>query len=290
LIFTNLSQDHLDYHVNMESYFQSKKKMFHLPRSKNSFCLLNYDDQYAMRLRAEIKGPCWTYGQEKGADFRFKIKDSSQSGTVFELQKSSSCYEFHLPFRGDYNVYNAVAALSCSLLTGFNEKDCAKALRTFPGVPGRLESVRQGLQDFEVLIDYAHTPKALSAVLQNLKPTASRIKLVVGCGGDRDKDKRSQMADVALQFADQIFWTNDNPRFEDPQQIVKEALNHLNEGERKKITVELDRKKAIQKAIQSAHKGDLVLIAGKGHEQFQIVRDKKFPFCDREIALQFLKN
>lgn len=291
--FTNLSQDHLDYHGDMESYFQSKRKFFTQSRQKNSFCIVNQDDEYGRRLKQNEGKAFYTYGQDSKSDFCFKIKTRSRSSSVFELNSSFGKQEFHLPLVGDYNVYNAVLAISCALLTGFKAEDCVQALKTFPGVPGRLQKVSSSKNlPFEVLVDYAHTPEALDCVLSALRAGTGikKIILVFGCGGDRDKGKRKQMTEVALKFADQIFFTTDNPRFEDPKLIIEGAIAHLSSQQKEKITVELDRKTAIKKAIQFASAGDCVLIAGKGHEPFQIVKGKKIPFCDHKIALQCLKE
>ena len=293
LVFTNLSQDHLDYHGNMENYFQAKKKFFtqtENTQNKNFFCLVNQDDEYGKKLKRFIHSPCYTYGQDPSSDFCFKIKKLSKLNSVFELKSPSGIYEFFLPLAGEYNIYNAVAALACALLTGFKAEDCSKALKTFKAIPGRLQKVTDNKPPFEILIDYAHTPSALASVLKTLKTYAKKIIIVFGCGGDRDKDKRPQMIKVALQFADQIFFTTDNPRFEDPEQIVQDSLKSLSIKEKEKIIVDLDRKEAIKKAIQSAKQGDYVLIAGKGHENFQIVKDKKFPFSDNTTVQECLKE
>ena len=297
LVFSNISQDHLDYHGSMENYFLAKKKLFSLAEQssqKNLFYLLNRDDMYSHRIRSDLKKTTWTYGRSEGdleerskaSDFAFKIKKQTFLQTVFEVQSPFGRQDFCVGLTGEYNVYNAVAAVACALLTGFKPEDCQKALKSFKGIPGRLERVIGG-QDFEVFIDYAHTPTALWHGLKNLKNFFNPLILVFGCGGNRDKQKRSAMMKVALQFADQIFLTKDNPRDEDPELIVKDCLKGL-PPDLKKVTVELDRAKAIEKALKGCKKGSAVLIAGKGHEQFQILKDKKIPFCDKKTALQFL--
>ena len=294
MIFTNLTQDHLDYHKNMENYFQAKKKLFtqaEQERNKNNFCLVNQDDEYGRRLKNLIhSSPCYTYGQDPESDFCFKIKSQTNSKSVFELKSLSGHYEFLLPLAGDYNVYNAVSAISCAMLTGFKAKDCVNALKNFPGVPGRLEKVIHKNLPFDIFIDYAHTPSALFNVLQTLKNQAEKLILVFGCGGDRDQEKRPLMVGTALNFADHIFFTTDNPRFEDLDQITEQALKQSSAKGKSKITVELDRKEAVKKALQYARPGDCVLIAGKGHEQFQLIRDKRIPFSDKETALSCIKE
>ncbi len=293
LVFTNLTQDHLDYHGSMENYFRAKAKLFTQMEdgtNKSCFCLVNQDDEYGQRLKKMTQIPCWTYGADSASDFCFKIKSRAGFGSAVELKTPYGLYEFFLPLAGDYNVYNAVSALACALLTGFKGKDCLQALKGFPGAPGRLEKAPAKNLPFDIFIDYAHTPSALSCVLQALKNQGKNVILVFGCGGDRDQEKRPAMAGIALKFSDRIFLTTDNPRFEEPEQIARQALKQLSAKDRARITVELDRKEAIKKAIQSANSGDLILIAGKGHERFQLIKNKKIPFCDREIALDCLKE
>ena len=293
LVFTNLTQDHLDYHGDMENYFRSKRQLFFQAdraRNKNLFCLVNQDDRYGQRLKKLIRKTCWSYGQDQSADFCFTVKNRFSLSSVFDLRSPFGLHEFSLPLVGDYNIYNAVAALSCAMLTGFKAENCSQALKSFPGVPGRLQKVLPDNLPFKILIDYAHTPIALACVLSALKDHSKRVILVFGCGGDRDRGKRPQMVSTALKFADRILFTMDNPRHEDPEQIVKSAFKNLTGKERERIRVELDRKEAIKKAIQSAGSGDCVLIAGKGHESFQIIGDKKIPFCDNKTALECLKE
>ena len=292
LVFSNLSQDHLDYHGSMENYWTAKKKLFlqaEQSQNKNLFYLFNQDDIYSHKMQAVLKKPYWTYGQGESSDFCFKVKESSQLKTIFQLKSPYGQFDFSISLTGLYNVYNAVSALACAMLTGFKPEECQKALACFPGVPGRLEQLKTG-KNFDVFIDYAHTPEALSVVLKVLKSNFKAVILVCGCGGDRDKKKRPLMARTAVSLSDHVFWTNDNPRYEDPEQIAEEALKGINNEEKKKITVELDREQAIRKAIGFAKEGDCVLIAGKGHEQFQIIKDKKYPFCDKSLALNFLQS
>ena len=294
LVFTNLSQDHLDYHKNMDHYFQAKTKFFlqaYNSKKKNSFCLINQDDEYGKKLKNLIRSPCYTYGNTSQSDFYFKIKNQDSLSSLFELKTPSHSHDFFLPLTGDYNVYNAVAALSCAMLIGFKAKACAKALKTFPGIPGRLQKVLANKTlPFDIFIDYAHTPSALTCVLQTLKTQDQRILIVFGCGGDRDPGKRSPMMKAILNFSDQIVFTTDNPRFENPQHIVEQSLIHLSKKEKEKIHIELDRKEAIKKAIQLANQGDVILIAGKGHENFQLIKGKKNPFSDNQAALDCLKE
>jgi len=295
LVFSNLSQDHLDYHKTIENYFLSKQKLFlsaEQNSNKNLFYLLNADDIYSHKIKKHLKKPVWTFGQSPQADFRFQIQKATKKETVFKLQSSSINIELSSPLKGEYNVYNAVSAIACAVLTGFKVEDCQKALLMFKGIPGRLEKLKQD-EDFEVFIDYAHTPQALLLSLKTLKKEFPFLILVFGCGGDRDKQKRKPMMQVALQLADSIFLTTDNPRHEDPEAITQDML----EGQSlvHKVTKDLDRSSAIKKAIQLAKnqpnkKEVCVLIAGKGHETVQIIKGEKLDFSDKKMALQWIKH
>ena len=292
LVFSNLSQDHLDYHGSMENYWKAKQKLFlqaDQSQNKNLFYLFNQDDIYSHKIKSVLKKPCWTYGQGESADFCFKVKESSRLKTVFQLKSSLGSFDFSMSLTGLYNVYNAVSALACAMLTGFKPEECQKALACFQGAPGRLDRLNTN-KKFDVFIDYAHTASALSAVLKTLKPYFKRLILVCGCGGGRDKEKRPLMAQTAARLSDHVFWTTDNPRYEEPEQIAQEALKGISLEGKKKVSLELDRARAIKKALHFAKEGDCVLIAGKGHESFQIIKGKKQPFCDKTVALNFIKS
>jgi len=296
LVFSNLSQDHLDYHQTIEKYFLAKQKLFiqaELNPQKNLFYLLNQDDIYSHKIKKVLKKPCWTFGKSDRADFRFKIKTEERDKTVFELQSPGQKTEFYSPLKGEHNVYNAVSAIACVVLTGFKMEDCQKALADFPGIPSRLEKLPCGYR-FEVFIDYAHSPQALSFVLKTLRKEYGFLILVFGCGGDRDKQKRAPMMKIALEYADHIFLTTDNPRYEDPEKITQDMLK--GQAMTGQVTEELDRAEAVKKALELAElqaggkKNVCVLIAGKGHETFQIIKGKKIPFSDKQIALKLLRE
>lgn len=293
-VFTNLTQDHLDYHKNMETYFQTKKKLFlhGLSQShKNYFFLFNQDDPYGKRLQQEIRIPSYNYGQDPSANFYFKIIKRYLTHSLIQLNNQQESYTFKLPLCGDYNASNAVAALACAVLLGFNMKRACQSLENFTGVPGRLQKVIPKTPiDFDIFIDYAHTAQALASVLRALKSYGSRRIVVFGCGGDRDKDKRVPMLQAAIKESDHVIFTTDNPRFEDPQRIIDQVLKHFSKQDISRVSVELDRKKAIYKAITLAQKKDIILVAGKGHEQFQIIRDQKQVFCDKTVILEALKK
>ncbi|MDE0118603.1 MAG: UDP-N-acetylmuramoyl-L-alanyl-D-glutamate--2,6-diaminopimelate ligase [Bdellovibrionales bacterium] len=289
-VFTNLSEDHLDYHLNMSEYFQAKKKLFEMPLSlatgKNHFlAVVNLDDPYGIRLSREMKVPYISYGK-KEARFIYEILSSNLSGTWFNLHFDKKKIKIHLPIPGTYNVSNAAAALCCAQAAGFSLKEAAEALAHFPGVPGRMEKVSPPGHTPMVFVDYAHTPQALSASLSFLKQNkSSRLITVFGCGGQRDRKKRPLMAQIAEYLSDSVILTSDNPREEDPLTIVNDCMKGVKDKE--KFIIELDRKKAIKKALEKAKKTDLVFIAGKGHEQEQIIGSKRYPFSDNETVKEF---
>ncbi len=290
-IWTNLSWDHMDYHSGLEDYFQSKKKLFINNSDKNFFSIINSDDNYGQKLIKNLKSNCYTYGSKK-SDFNFKIKDQNLSKTVFDLKTPFGSTTVELPLLGYYNVYNAVASLACATIIGFKLEESKKALESFKGVSGRLQKVTDDKNSFQVFVDYAHTPLAIASVLKTLKTFKEDKNLIIvfGCGGDRDKEKRSPMVQEAIKFADKVFFTSDNSRFESPDNIVKDGLKDLENPQKMKVRVEMDREKAIKESIFFAKEGDIVLIAGKGHEKFQIVGERKIPFDDLEIAKKYLKE
>ena len=288
-LFTNLSQDHIDYHKNIEDYFLSKKTLFNMmEKSKeNSIAIINKDDTFGQRLLKELKGPCLSLGS-KNADFSFKIKEKSHKKTLFTIHTPHGITDILLPLTGTYNVYNAVSACASALMAGFSLESCKKALESFPGVPGRLEWITPANHPFQLCVDYAHTPDALRAVLTALRDQfeKGRIVTVFGCGGGRDRDKRGQMTQIALKLSNKVILTSDNPRWELPSQIINDCL--LPVKDKSLVKVFWDRKQAIKEAIVKASPGDCILIAGKGHETFQIIEGKKYPFNDREVAESFL--
>ena len=289
-LFTNLSRDHMDYHKNLEDYFQSKKKLFFLlsENSKNRVFLINRDDEWGRRLLKELKGPCLAFGAG-GGDFSFEIKKESLNHTLFEIHTSKGEGEVLLPMPGLYNVYNAAAACASALMAGFSLDSIKKALESFTGVPGRMERVTPPDHPFQVFVDYAHTPDALKTVLKTLKKQRAkkgRVVAVFGCGGERDRGKRGEMTKEALALSDKVILTSDNPRYESSGQILKDCLSDI-KG-KNAIQIQWDRSLAIKEAILKSRPGDLILIAGKGHESFQIINGKRHPFSDREVAKKTL--
>lgn len=284
-LFTNFTRDHLDYHGTMEKYFAAKKLLFEkwLPVSKKqAYGVLNADDSTI----AGFDPPVTTvrFGQKK-CEYQFEVLSSDLRGSRFRLKE----FVFELATPGTHNVYNAVGALAVALEAGVTKEVAAQALSRFHGAPGRLETVpnQKGLHIF---VDYAHTDDALKSVLQALrnlmKRDAGALWVVFGCGGDRDRGKRPLMMKAASSSADRVVLTSDNPRTEDPDAIIRDCLKDFS-GVRPHI--EVDRKKAIAFTLQSAREGDVILVAGKGHEDYQIVGDTKFPFSDVSVIKELLR-
>ncbi len=287
-LFTNLTQDHLDYHQTLEAYFECKSRLF-TGLSSQKFSVLNQDDVWTERLKAKVSSRVMTYGIRREADLRAQNIEWKAGRTHFNLVVQQEKIKVELPLIGTHNVYNALGALAVMRALGYDLKKAAAHLSSFGGVPGRLEAVDCG-QDFSVFIDFAHTPDGLENVLLSLKPYKERKLIVVfGCGGDRDKTKRPQMGKIASEHCDFVYITSDNPRSENPKTIAEEIRAGLAPGF-KDVSVVLDRRKAIRQALLSARKGDLVLLAGKGHETTQVIGDKALPFSDREEAQRVLNG
>jgi len=297
-IITNITQDHLDYHGTMENYAAAKKSIFtdYLQRYSVSgrppVSVLNIDDPTIAQWKSDIPGQVLTIGIDAPADYRATNIQFSANETRFRMELADAAVDFRTHLVGKYNVQNVLGAVALSHGVGLKLDDIRNGLDALEHVPGRLESVREG-QDFLVLVDYAHTPDALERVLTNARGmTQGRLIVVFGCGGDRDPGKRPLMGKIAGELADYVVVTNDNPRTEDPAYIA----NGVMEGVRasgvatEKVVLELDRRAAIGKAIAAASAGDVVVIAGKGHEDYQILGREKIHFDDREEARAFLRN
>ena len=288
-IFTNLTQDHLDYHGTMENYFAAKAKLFEMVAAQgHGHLIINGDDPWGRKLITlhESTGRVIRYGYGVSADYRAVNVRSDLTGTSFELEFKGRSFLVRLPFIGDFNVYNALGALAAAHSLGLNLRETLQHLRKAPQVPGRLERVSEHTRP-HVFVDYAHTPDALVnalATLRALKP--SRIITVFGCGGDRDRTKRPKMAAAAEQGSDICILTSDNPRSEDPADIMAEAAQGFTRHAR--VAKIIDRHQAIQTAIEGAREGDIVLIAGKGHEDYQEIQGVRHPFDDRKVARQLL--
>ncbi len=284
-IFTNLTDEHLDYHQTKEDYFFAKSHLF-TGLSHTATAIMNIDDEHGKRMINKIVGNVMTYGIKNRADVMAKNIQSSIEETLFILTSSSGEIEIQTSLIGLYNVYNILAAAASSLAEGVDLEIIQKGIKNLACVPGRLERVDFS-QPYTIFIDYAHTEDALANVLQSIKRvSASRIILVFGCGGDRDKTKRAPMGHVAEQLADVAIITSDNPRGEKPQVIIEEIIQGF---EKDNYCIIENREKAIKKALDMAEKDDIVLITGKGHESYQVIGNQKIPFNERAIIKQCLR-
>jgi UDP-N-acetylmuramoyl-L-alanyl-D-glutamate--2,6-diaminopimelate ligase len=281
-IFTNLTQDHLDFHPTMEAYFAAKRKLFAELAPVAS--IINVDDPYGARLAKELEYPV-TFGLHDEADYTAVDLKTGLQGSTFKVRSIEGELELRSPLSGQFNVYNMLGALAAARALGVSAETCAAAIATAGQVPGRFETVDDG-QPFAVLVDYAHTPDSLENVLRAARElTGGKLIVVFGCGGDRDRGKRPLMGEIAGRLADHVVVTSDNPRSEDPEAIIAEILAGSPAG----TTHQVDRRKAIGLAIAAADPGDVVVIAGKGHEQGQEFADGlKLPFDDVTVAHDIL--
>lgn len=295
VIYTNLTQDHLDFHENMKDYLDAKLKLFSglgkSGKAAEKFAIINADDIYSDNFRKAATGTVYTYGINGPADVMAKEINVSSKGVKFEVEGRWGRCPLKLQITGIFNVYNALAALTAAAAAGVPLETVRNGLEATRGVPGRFELVDQG-QDFAVIVDYAHTPDGLEHVLKTARQvTGKRLITVFGCGGDRDRTKRPLMGKIAVQYSDWTVITSDNPRTEDPLKIIGD----IEEGVKSSwsgggYVIEPDRRKAIRLAVQTAGKDDVVVIAGKGHEDYQIIGTRKFPFDDRQEAEEALKG
>ncbi len=299
-VFTNLTQDHLDFHADLEDYFQTKLRLFTglagaglKPRPKRA--IVNIDDERGDRVCRASAVPVWTYAIKRQADLRAEEVRLLLDGTRFTAVTPKGRFQVESRLVGEHNVYNLLAAVGVGLHEGLSPSQIQAGIKSVMNVPGRFERVDAG-QDFTVVVDYAHTEDALERLLtaaQRLK--TGRIITVFGCGGDRDRGKRPKMGRTAAKLSDLVIATSDNPRSEDPLAILKEVEGGLKAaieaGETQaRYEVIADRRLAIDAAIRAARPGDMVLIAGKGHEDYQIVGSQRVHFDDREVAKAALEK
>lgn len=284
--FTNLTQDHLDYHRTMDEYFSVKKRLFTQADAENR--VVNIDDRAGLLLASGLEDVI-TVGLSPDAEIRADEIELFPGQSRFRLFTPIGPAEVSLPLAGAYNVSNALVAAGCAYALGYTAQQIALGLAQAVQVPGRLERIDEG-QPFSVFVDYAHTPDSLEQVLHVLKAvTPGRLIVVFGCGGDRDPAKRPLMGAAASKGADHVVITSDNPRSEDPEAIIAQIETGVVEGY-STYQVEIDRAKAIGTALALARAGDAVLIAGKGHEDYQIFADKTIRFVDREVATEALRS
>lgn len=296
-VFTNLTQDHLDFHKTFENYLAAKCKLFEQVSASdqvkdNKGAVINIDDSYGHRVMEKTTAPTITYsilgkGTLNASDVHMSTKNSQ-----YTVNYKGESYPVSMNTTGLFNVYNTLAAIGACLQEGISMEAIDTALKTFSSVPGRFELIEEG-QDFAVVVDYAHTPDGLQNILETAKAIKeNRIIIVFGCGGDRDATKRPIMGRIAAEYGDKIYVTSDNPRTEDPVQIVKDVEVGVKEALRDGTSYEVivDRREAINHAIHDAKAGDIVIIAGKGHENYQILKNETIHFDDREEARKALKE
>ncbi len=290
-VFTNLTQDHLDYHGTMEAYFQAKKILF--DELKPSACAVtNLDDAYGKTIFSSTSAARMTYSAQHSADVEARNISLSIDGTKFEIVHDSVTTTIATPLVGRFNVYNILAAFSAGIAMGIPNETIREGVEKVQSVRGRFEKIRSPL-GWTAIVDYAHTPDALEKCLRTIHevlPDENRGKIIAvfGAGGDRDKSKRPLMGAVAGTLSDIAVVTSDNPRTEEPATILEEIIHGLPKGT--KFIRELNRRTAIQRAIQLAKPGDVVLIAGKGHEDYQVIGTRKIHFSDREVVEEFLSQ
>ncbi|MHC1720977.1 MAG: UDP-N-acetylmuramoyl-L-alanyl-D-glutamate--2,6-diaminopimelate ligase [Clostridiaceae bacterium] len=284
-IFTNLTQDHLDFHKTFENYYKAKQILFN--HSTNS--VLNIDNEYGRRLLNDVNGNTTTYSAQGEADVKASKLDLHSRGVQFELEYQGKKKTVNINVPGKYNVENALGSAAACLAEGISLECVKEGLEKMLCVPGRCEIVNQGYDlGFDIIVDYAHTPDGLENILKTAREfTKGRLISVFGCGGDRDKTKRPVMGDIGTKLSDIAIITSDNPRTEEPAEIIKDVVAGIKKDNY--IVVE-NRKEAIRKSIGIAQKGDVIVIAGKGHEDYQILKTGKIHFDEREVVKEILEE
>ncbi|MDQ2730905.1 MAG: UDP-N-acetylmuramoyl-L-alanyl-D-glutamate--2,6-diaminopimelate ligase [Armatimonadota bacterium] len=292
-VFTNLTQDHLDYHPSMEAYFEAKKKLFmeYPDASPKPFtAVINGDDPYGARLAAEVSTPVITFGTGEGNTLRAEEIMVTPTSIRFTAHTGELTLPIMAPLGAYFNVYNTLGAVGVGLAFGISPESIQKGLQNVQPVAGRFEAVECG-QPFTVIVDYAHSPDGLSNVLRSARAiTRNRLQVVFGCGGTRDRGKRPLMGGIAAELADAVIVTSDNPRDENPAAIISEIVAGITAKSPLQVSVVEDRREAIQQALQNAEEGDVVVIAGKGHENYQIFADRTIHFDDRETVRELLQS
>ncbi len=293
-VFTNLTQDHLDFHGSMEEYFQAKLRLFHKlgtcsRRPCTPYAVVNLDDPYGEKVIKNPRVPFATYGTRPEAHIRAEDIEAGPDGLSYTVITPLGVSRVNLQLSGLFNLHNSLAAISVGLALRMDLAQVVSAVESVWGVPGRFQLVREG-QDFTVVVDYAHTPDGLESLLRSARDiTSGQLTAVFGCGGDRDRTKRPLMGEIGATMADRLILTTDNPRTEDPQAI----LEQIREGARRgaaHVEILADRAEAIRHAIHAARPGDTVVVAGKGHEKTQIFRDHTVRFDDVECALEAIRS
>jgi UDP-N-acetylmuramoyl-L-alanyl-D-glutamate--2,6-diaminopimelate ligase len=285
-LFTNITHDHLDYHKTFDNYIKAKKKYFD-DLSSEAFALVNADDKRGMVMLQNTRAKKYSFGLKKMVDFKGKIITNSIEGLEMEVVNKNVWFKMI----GDFNAYNLLGVYGAGILLGGESDDVLTHLSSLKGAPGRFELVTPGSK-FTAIVDYAHTPDALKNVLDTIaqfRTGTEQVITVVGCGGNRDKTKRPLMASIACRFSDKVVLTSDNPRDEEPMEIIKDMQTGILPTEARKTLVIADREEAIKTACMMAKGKDIVLVAGKGHETYQEIKGIKYPFDDREVVERMLK-
>ncbi len=290
-VFTNLTGDHLDYHKTMDAYAAAKKRLFGMLPA-DAVAIVNADDPHGSRFADESSAPTVMFGIDaESVDTRAEIMRMDSGGTQLIVHGRQDRFALRTPLVGLHNVSNLLAAAATAEALGIAPDAVRAGLESVSGIPGRLQRVEPDAWPFSVLVDYAHTEDALRNVLRALRPiTRGRLVCVFGCGGDRDRTKRPRMAAAVAELADGAYVTSDNPRTEDPDEIIRQILPGFSGTSRCQIAVDADRRSAIASAIGDARPGDTILIAGKGHENYQLVGDRVLPFDDVEVAREELMS
>jgi UDP-N-acetylmuramoyl-L-alanyl-D-glutamate--2,6-diaminopimelate ligase len=285
-VFTNITHDHLDYHLTFDNYLHAKKEFFDLLPS-GSFALSNADDKNGMVMLQNTKAKRRTYALRSMADYKCRLIENDFNGLLLNFDGN----EVVCRLVGSFNAYNLTAAYATALLLGHNKSEVLTAISLLLPVEGRFDYVTSSTK-VTAIVDYAHTPDALQNVLATIHDVTTgqgRIITIVGCGGDRDIAKRPVMARIACEMSDRVILTSDNPRSEDPAAIIKQMEEGIDIGEKRKAVSITDRKEAIRTAVSFAQPGDVILVAGKGHEKYQEVKGVRTPFDDKEVLLELFK-
>jgi UDP-N-acetylmuramoyl-L-alanyl-D-glutamate--2,6-diaminopimelate ligase len=285
-VFTNITHDHLDYHGTFQNYIYAKKKFFdQLPA--HAFALVNSDDKRAMVMLQNTNAKKYSFSLKSMSDFKAKILENSMDGLLLEIDGK----ELHSRLVGDFNAYNLLAVYGTALLLGEEKEELLKYVSNLTAAEGRFDYVRNNTTEISGIVDYAHTPDALEKVLLTLQKLREngRVITVVGCGGDRDKTKRPLMAKIACNYSEMALFTSDNPRTESAEVILAEMESGIPANAKSKVLIIPDRRQAIKAACRLAQRGDIVLVAGKGHEKYQEINGVKNPFDDKEELLQALE-
>ncbi|WP_349410410.1 UDP-N-acetylmuramoyl-L-alanyl-D-glutamate--2,6-diaminopimelate ligase [Pseudalkalibacillus sp. SCS-8] len=291
-VFTNLSQDHLDYHETMEQYLQAKSLLFSqlgntYDNKNQKLAVLNADDPASTKLTRLTSAQIMTYGIENTSDVMAKNISITGKGTTFSLVTLEGCYDVEMKLIGKFSVYNVLAAVTAGIGAGLDEQKMIESVEQLEGVPGRFEVIDEG-QPFTVIVDYAHTPDSLENVLTTINEFAEGdTHCIVGCGGNRDRTKRPLMAKIAEKYSDHAIFTSDNPRNEPPEAILADMEAGVEGGSYTSI---VDRKEAIETAVRNAGPKDIILIAGKGHETYQTIGNQTFEFDDRQVAREAIRK